>query len=600
MGIEIQIAKGLAKGTVDSIKGKVTSWATGWFLSGVLGLGGDNQSEILAKLDQISNQLKQVIAAVGKVQDTLNSFINLFNATDDFNRLRQALDPYLTAVESDYDLLPTLTTADQATAGSIRDKALFYREAQHTLIAVMGGTYSGSPGADLITTFGAMLAARINGPAKNTSDPAPLVASYEALERYFHAMLNVEVKAAALAVNAHVARHEQNLAHDAATQLLDAIPGQCVRFLAAAEALAVAYHSDTTLVDMLADTEGNDPIRRAHAYVNGYREEATARVWAWSGAGAAHQLEPLPSLPSQLILQAGASIAAGVAATATYTTGPDRWSMARFEFAASSLGNDTAFTYEPSVFNAHTKDWSGAPALNTSRTLLLRPGRTAALVGFTSLSFKGGALAIPDSLNSIGRSDHSIELWFYPLSAGTLVSSDTSWDSERGRDIGWQLSVIPGANTYYQIRYLSTVYDGDPYSVDLYAPCNGQWNHVAVTLQGSLVSLYVNGALTNTGRIQPRYPVTALGARFWPRAGGGESPAHYDGQWSGLMNEVRLWSRALTQTEIQANMHAFVKPAADVAIFGLDRGKLVDRSASRWLAQDGPVEFAQFPDNGWM
>jgi hypothetical protein len=255
----------------------------------------------------------------------------------------------------------------------------------------------------------------------------------------------------------------------------------------------------------------------------------------------------------------------------------------------------------PRAFNAHTKEWSGAPSLSTSPVLGLRPGGAAALAGFTSLSFKGGYVTVPDSLSSIGRSDHSIELWFYPLAAGTLVSSGTFTDTERGgRDVGWQLSVIPGVNTFYQIRYLSTVYDGDPYSVDLYAPCNGQWNHVAVTLQGSLVSLYVNGALTNTGRIQPRYPVTTLGARYWPRSAGGESPDHYDGQWSGLMNEVRLWSRALSQAEITANMHALVRPGSDAAIFGLDRGKLVDRLGATWLTPGGAVEFTHFPNNGWM
>lgn len=76
----------------------------------------------------------------------------------------------------------------------------------------------------------------------------------------------------------------------------------------------------------------------------------------------------------------------------------------------------------------------------------------------------------------------------------------------------------------------------------------GVWQHVAGTWDGSVARIYINGALTNTASIS--YPgfgastnSVVIGTNTVPEP------------WFGDIDEVRIWSRALCQGEIQNNMN---------------------------------------------
>ncbi len=75
----------------------------------------------------------------------------------------------------------------------------------------------------------------------------------------------------------------------------------------------------------------------------------------------------------------------------------------------------------------------------------------------------------------------------------------------------------------------------------------GSWSHIALTYDGTIYKLYVNGALVNsyTGGIQFQNLATKL---FY---GNG-----YNGYWNGSMDEARVWSTARTQAEIQQFMNS--------------------------------------------
>jgi hypothetical protein len=81
-------------------------------------------------------------------------------------------------------------------------------------------------------------------------------------------------------------------------------------------------------------------------------------------------------------------------------------------------------------------------------------------------------------------------------------------------------------------------------------PLNG-WSHLAATYDGSALRLYVNGTLVKT---------FALPGRLWVTEGplriGGNSPSiPYGGQFfKGAIDEVRVYNRALSQADIQADM----------------------------------------------
>jgi len=81
----------------------------------------------------------------------------------------------------------------------------------------------------------------------------------------------------------------------------------------------------------------------------------------------------------------------------------------------------------------------------------------------------------------------------------------------------------------------------------------GAWSHLAATYDGANLRLYVNGTLVSTkaatGAIQPGTRALRIGGNsIWS-------------EWfAGLIDEVRVYNRALSAAEIQGDMAVAVKP----------------------------------------
>ncbi len=75
----------------------------------------------------------------------------------------------------------------------------------------------------------------------------------------------------------------------------------------------------------------------------------------------------------------------------------------------------------------------------------------------------------------------------------------------------------------------------------------GTWTHLALTYNGSVVQLYVNGVATASATASG--PVQTTASPLWI---GGNSP--YGEFFRGLIDEVRVYDRALSQAEIQTDM----------------------------------------------
>ena len=71
------------------------------------------------------------------------------------------------------------------------------------------------------------------------------------------------------------------------------------------------------------------------------------------------------------------------------------------------------------------------------------------------------------------------------------------------------------------------------------------WTHVALAYNGTVYTLYINGAAvtTYTGAIAGQADATKL---FF---GNG-----YNGYWNGSIDDVKIWNTARTQSQIQANL----------------------------------------------
>jgi hypothetical protein len=83
-----------------------------------------------------------------------------------------------------------------------------------------------------------------------------------------------------------------------------------------------------------------------------------------------------------------------------------------------------------------------------------------------------------------------------------------------------------------------------------------QWSHLAATYNGSRFRLYVNGAL-----IADRALAGSIATSTRPLRIGGNSV--WDEYFGGLIDEVRVYNRALSQAEIQADMNSPVVAAPD-------------------------------------
>jgi hypothetical protein len=181
-------------------------------------------------------------------------------------------------------------------------------------------------------------------------------------------------------------------------------------------------------------------------------------------------------------------------------------------------------------------------------------GNTGTISGGTSwtagkyggaLSFNGstGRVSVPAS-PSLGLS-----------SAMTLMA----WIQPTANQSGWRTIMQRQTDAYFlnasndsgPLRPSGggTIGGGTPWvSGPTASPVNA-WTHVALTYDGAALRLFVNGTQVATGAASG-----AIQASSNPLWIGGNNP--YGEYFQGLIDEARVYNRALTATDIQAAMNA--------------------------------------------
>ncbi len=170
-----------------------------------------------------------------------------------------------------------------------------------------------------------------------------------------------------------------------------------------------------------------------------------------------------------------------------------------------------------------------------------------------AFSFDGtsGYVAIPDSpsLDSL-ITNITIELWM--KSGQTNANSDWKGIVTKGNSTAWQLKAESGAKT------LNWCFGTSVNSYQLTGTRNvndEQWHHVAATYDGTNMFIYVDGTLdasqAATGLIVPNSDLVCIGAnsKAYVPSCGCQEPGYF---FNGLIDEVSIYNRALTASEIQA------------------------------------------------
>jgi hypothetical protein len=92
----------------------------------------------------------------------------------------------------------------------------------------------------------------------------------------------------------------------------------------------------------------------------------------------------------------------------------------------------------------------------------------------------------------------------------------------------------------------------------------GDWHHAAMTYDGSCWQLYLDGYPETDGTNCPLEPPNHDSECGFAIGAAQTDDGWIDGHFSGLLDEVRLWNRALSHNEILANMHLQIEADADL------------------------------------
>ena len=188
----------------------------------------------------------------------------------------------------------------------------------------------------------------------------------------------------------------------------------------------------------------------------------------------------------------------------------------------------------------------------------------------------------------------TVELWAYNTNWSTLDNSRFISNTQNG---GYNMDASSG----YLKAFVNL--NGTYYTPNVALSSLGSgWHHFALTCDGQYSKLYVDGVLKDTkdaGAVYPiQYAATANSTLLAAEAGSTSTP--WGGYFDGVLDEVRIWNLALSQTHIQDSMNVHINPAsaglagywrlnetsgttaADETVNAND-GTLVNMAGSEWI-----------------
>ena len=199
---------------------------------------------------------------------------------------------------------------------------------------------------------------------------------------------------------------------------------------------------------------------------------------------------------------------------------------------AQSWLTNGLLAYYPFNGNANDESGNGNTLTNNGAVLATdRFGIANHCVSFVTNSMSGPVAGIP-----LGASPRTMSFWFattnHSNSTGSLVTSAVDQTSARF-----------GAVVFYGNPYLDCDNNdlrGSAYITD------GRWHHMAITYTNSTASIYVDGKLDSSAS-------KSLNTASAPLVlGNGTSTYVGSNYYNGLLDDVRIYNRSLSASEVQA------------------------------------------------
>lgn len=225
-------------------------------------------------------------------------------------------------------------------------------------------------------------------------------------------------------------------------------------------------------------------------------------------------------------------LASGANAGGTYSwVGPNGYTSSMQNPILTGIGLNASGTYTVTVNNA------GCSASASTVVTVALPGG--------SLNFDGlnDYVTIPNTPSFNSTQSISIETWVNPTSASPLVQNVLSKSSS----IVSNGYIFPRTDDGWRSFSFWLAIDGNWKVLSAQFPALNQWNHVAATYDGFYMKIYLNGVLSGTLAVSGTVTTNTNRVTLGQQDGKVEF-------YKGGIDELRVWSRALNQCEIQNNM----------------------------------------------
>lgn len=163
-----------------------------------------------------------------------------------------------------------------------------------------------------------------------------------------------------------------------------------------------------------------------------------------------------------------------------------------------------------------------------------------------ALAFDGASrVAVNDSASLDLRDQMTLEAWVYPTNS--LTSWRTIVIKERSGGFGYAIYAGSPAGRPNGLLYISSADEG------VYGPSTlpqNAWSHLAATYDGSVFRLYVNGNEVANSPVSGEIIQSGSGLNI------GGNTVWNDEFFQGMIDEVRIYNRALSVPEIRDDMNA--------------------------------------------
>lgn len=205
-----------------------------------------------------------------------------------------------------------------------------------------------------------------------------------------------------------------------------------------------------------------------------------------------------------------------------------------------------------------------------------------------ALQLNGGSpanyVAVPQGIVD-GLTDFTVAVWVNPAA---IPSWSRVFDFGTGETDYMFLTAAAGDTGNPRFAISLTSYN-DEQRVNAPSPLPlNTWTHLAVTLEGTTATLYVNGAVVDTNTAMTLNP-SSLPATTQNYIGKSQFPP--DPYLNGTVDDFQLYSRALSATEIAALVSA--PGAGDVVDYHFDEAKGATATDSSGNGNDGTIELVQ-------